>query len=171
MVPRRRRGSRTPSARWIQDASDLIFHFPEVLCPASCLAVKYCRVMPQALDEGLGTRVGRAGCVLLLSAVLVTAIGCSAIRPGVPRGDGAAGTPGTTGSASSSAGAGPVAVPRGRLIPVTVAEALPHLADSAAASQEIDFGNVAGALAVDGRPSSKTSLRWVVGQAENNLDS
>lgn len=126
--------------------------------------------MPQALDEALGTRVGRAGCVLLLSAVLVTAIGCSATRPGVPRGDGAAGTPGTTGSASSSAGAGPVAVPRGRLIPVTVAEALPHLAGSAAASQEIDFGNVAGALAVDGRPSSKTSLRWVVGQAENNLD-
>lgn len=126
--------------------------------------------MPQALDEALGTRVGRAGCVLLLSAVLVTAIGCSATRPGVPRGDGAAGTPGTTGSASSSAGAGPVAVPRGRLIPVTVAEALPHLAGSAAASQEIDFGNVAGAIAVDGRPSSKTSLRWVVGQAENNLD-
>src|SRR3984893_2544832 len=109
--------------------------------------------MLQAPNEALGAGVGRAGCALLLSAVLVTAIGCSATRPGTPRGDGAAGTPGNTGSASSSAGAGPVAGPHGRVIPMTVAEALPHLADSAAASQEIDFGNVAGAIAVDGSPS------------------
>lgn len=130
----------------------------------SCVAVKYSRVMPYALEEVLRTRARRAGCVLLLAAVLVTAMGCSAARPGD-----AAGTTGATGSASSPAGAGPPAVARG-LVPVTVARALPYLADSAAASQEIDFGNVVGALAVDGRPTSKTSLRWVIGEADNNLD-